>query len=247
MSRKLLLTLFLFFYSQALSTSAKDWIVFWNVGQGSWTTYISDRYCLHIDSGGTWRPTISRCLHKPNMLFLTHYDWDHMGLARRLLRTYPQLCLWEKAPPNTPFHKKKYLETLPICKKQTHHVIKRVYKSYFLRGNESHAYLVANHFLITGDSDRKIEKRFSNRKELKGVFFLLAGHHGSRTSLSPELLKKMPRMQTILASCLKKKYGHPHQETLEKAKKFNAAFLTTELYGSVAFEIPQNFAEQKTF
>ncbi len=238
MIRNFLVTAALCLIPLSVANPQKKWIVFWNVGQGSWTSYITDPYCLHIDSGGTWLPMNPRCQNKPNILLLTHYDWDHIGFAHRLRRTFRQFCLWETVPHNTPLKKKKYLQKIPLCQKQSFPALKRIYKSRFFRYNESHAYLLEKQFLITGDSDRKTEKNFSHLKELKEVRLVLAGHHGSRTSLSPELLANMKSLEMILASCLKKKYGHPHKETVMMAKKYNAALFTTEHYGSVAFEIP---------
>lgn len=220
------------------STPQKKWLVFWNVGQGSWTSYITDQYCLHIDSGGTRLPPHQHCKNKPNFLFLTHYDWDHIGFAQRLHRSLPLMCLWEEVPPNTPLKKKHFLKRIPLCQKQNLPALKRIYRSKFSKKNESHAYLLEGQFLITGDSDHQIEKKFSHLKELKAVRLVLAGHHGSRTSLSPKLLASMKSLEMILASCLKRRYGHPHKETLMKAKKFKKALFTTELYGSVAFELP---------
>ncbi|MBY0383766.1 hypothetical protein K2X05_01290 [bacterium] len=209
----------------------------WNVGQGSWTSYISDDVCLHIDAGGDRIPFSSLCKNKRNVLLFTHYDWDHISLAHRIYANTPSTCLWQHFPSSLKAFKKKFLEKIPICSSIKIPELKTIYTSSFERQNESHAFVIANRLLITGDSDQKTEKKWLFKNDLRSIHFLLAGHHGSRTSIAKELLSQMPSLRMVLASCKKKKYGHPHKETIEKIEKIHRPLLITETFGSIAIEM----------
>jgi competence protein ComEC len=115
--------------------------------------------------------------------------------------------------------------------------LKTIYKSEFKRKNESHAFVIAQQLLITGDSDKKTEKKWLSKNDLHRLRFLVAGHHGSRTSMAKELLHKMPSLEMVFASCKKKRYGHPHKETIEKIKRIQRPLLVTEIFGSMAVEV----------
>ena len=235
--KKIFLFVFLLFFCFSTNKSHPPMIVVWNVGQGSWTSYISDNQCLHIDAGGTWNSLSSLCVHKQNILIFTHYDWDHISLSRRIYSKTPQTCLWQTLPNSLDPRKKKFLEKIPKCKSQSLSSLKTIFTSVFNRKNESHAFIIANQWLVTGDSDKKTEKKWLFKKDLSSIRFLLAGHHGSRTSTAKELLAKAPGLEMVFASCEKKKYGHPHQETIEKIKKFHCPPLVTEELGSMAIEV----------
>ncbi len=211
-------------------------IIQWNVGQGSWTSYINEQYCIHIDAGGEWRGLTPLCRKKKNFLFFTHYDWDHINLASKIQRSARHLCRTQRLPNDISLFKRKILEKIPFCKFIDQKVIRQIYVSTFSQENESHAFIIGGKFLITGDAYKKVEKKWLSSTELKGVQFLLAGHHGSRTSLAPELLRQSPSLKMIFVSCRKKRYGHPHVETKKKAEAFKLPLLITEQIGTMAIE-----------
>jgi competence protein ComEC len=209
----------------------------WNVGQGSWSSYIDDQHCVHIDAGGKWRGLTALCKKKKNFLFLTHYDWDHINLAPKIQRSAHHLCRAQRLPNNLSLYKRKILQKIPLCDFTDLKMIRQIYDAQFSQKNESHAFVLGGKFLITGDASKKIEKKWLPSAHLKEVHFLLAGHHGSRTSLAPELLHQTPSLKMIFVSCLKKRYGHPHAETKKKAEAFKLPLLITEHFGTMALEI----------
>lgn len=219
----------------------KEILVIWNVEQGSWTSYISDLYCIHIDAGGARIPLSTLCKNKKNILLFTHYDWDHIGLANHIYTSEPKTCLWQTLPKTLQHAKRKFLEKIPQCAKMKIPQLQTIYTSAFKWINESHAFVLAGQLLITGDSDQKTEKKWIYKNDLKSIRLLLAGHHGSRTSLARELLTRTPELKMVFASCKKKRYGHPHRQTIEKIKKRKLPLLiTTEAFGSMAIEMDSN-------
>jgi competence protein ComEC len=246
MYKSILLFFAILLLAKELSTSKKDLIVFWNVGQGSWTSILSDDACLHVDAGGRHRPLSQHCRSRKNYLWFTHYDWDHISLARKIFMLAPDTCLMQKPPNHLKDFKKKFLNTIPLCEgNKTTRLQKRfigrlswVHRADFVKTNDSSVFLLAQTVLITGDATQKMEKTWLNKIPLHKVQILLAGHHGSRTSLSPLLLKKALRLRMAIISAEKKKYGHPHKETVEKLRRAHIPMVKTEDFGSIAVELP---------
>jgi competence protein ComEC len=220
----------------SISFEQRNLIVFWNVGQGSWTTLITSDTCVHVDTGGRWRPLVKSCQMRKNYLWFTHYDWDHISLARKIFMTAPDTCLIQAVPPQIKAFKKKFLSIIPQCQRAPRGV-KVIYQSNFLENNDSSAFILAKRILITGDATQKMEKKWLQKIPSPNVHALLAGHHGSRTSLSPQLLKNLPHLRMVVVSAEKKKYGHPHKETIEKLRRARVPMIKTEDFGSVALEM----------
>lgn len=91
-----------------ISSPVQNRIVFWNVGQGSWTTLITDQMCLHVDAGGKPRRLNSSCQSLPNYVWLTHYDWDHINQAQKILLAAPMTCLMQAPPRELKLFKKSF-------------------------------------------------------------------------------------------------------------------------------------------
>jgi competence protein ComEC len=219
------------------ATIAKDKIIFWNVGQGSWTTLVTNKNCIHVDAGGRHRSLSKECYYRKNYLWFTHYDWDHIGLAKKIFLTASKTCLMQPLPATLSPFKKKFLHDIPVCPKTTEKNIHVIYKSNFLINNDSSAFVLGKQVLITGDASQKMEKTWLGKLPANSIHTLLAGHHGSRTSLSTALLKKLKNLRMVIVSAEKKKYGHPHNETVEKLRRARIPMIKTEDFGSVALEL----------
>ncbi len=69
--------------------------------------------------------------------------------------------------------------------------------------------------------------------EYPDIDILKAGHHGSHTSSSPELLTALRPEYALLSYGEGNRYGHPHQETLEKLTQLDISRLDTALHGEI--------------
>jgi competence protein ComEC len=91
--------------------------------------------------------------------------------------------------------------------------------------------------LLVGDAERWAEARLlaSPGMEL-AADFLKVGHHGSRSSSSPELIARVaPRFAAI--SCgIRNRFGHPHPETLETLRRHDVAVFGLDRLGSVEWQ-----------
>ena len=65
-------------------------------------------------------------------------------------------------------------------------------------------------FLLTGDMEKKIEQDLADAGLLEHDDVLKVGHHGSRTSSTPELLDLEHPAFGIISAGFDNSYGHPH-------------------------------------
>ncbi len=70
--------------------------------------------------------------------------------------------------------------------------------------------------LLTGDIEKSIERKLINSGLNLQADILKVPHHGSKTSSSKEFLKAVDSLINIIQAGKDNKYGHPHQEVLER-------------------------------
>lgn len=89
-------------------------------------------------------------------------------------------------------------------------------------------------FLFTGDSPQKMEKYLVSLdgKNLNSDV-LKIGHHGSKTSSSDEFLGYISSEYAVISVGKDNKYGHPHQEILDRLQKFSINILRTGELGTI--------------
>lgn len=89
-------------------------------------------------------------------------------------------------------------------------------------------------FLFTGDAPQKMEKYlvFLDGKNLDADVLKL-GHHGSKTSSSEEFLGYVSPEYAVISAGKENKYGHPHQEVLDRLQKFGIKTFRTDETGTI--------------
>ena len=91
--------------------------------------------------------------------------------------------------------------------------------------------------LITGDMDAGTERDLLTAYgDLPDLEYLVAGHHGSRTSTSADLLDALTP-ETVLISVGSNSYGHPTEETLRRLAERACAVYRTDLHGTIHLSI----------
>ena len=86
--------------------------------------------------------------------------------------------------------------------------------------------------LLTGDLDRAAEKALLEAWDLPDIEYLAAGHHGSKTSTSAELLDAL-KPETVCISVGSNSYGHPARETLRRLGERGCTVYRTDLHGDI--------------
>ncbi len=88
-------------------------------------------------------------------------------------------------------------------------------------------------FLFTGDAEHEAEQTLLARAAPLQADFLKVGHHGSRTSSTPEFLDAVQPRFATMGTGVRNRFGHPHAPTLQKLAARNIAALRTDRYGAV--------------
>ena len=70
--------------------------------------------------------------------------------------------------------------------------------------------------LLTGDIEKSVEKKLVNSDIDLQADVLKVPHHGSKTSSTEEFLKAVESIVNIIQAGADNKYGHPHQEVLDR-------------------------------
>lgn len=88
-------------------------------------------------------------------------------------------------------------------------------------------------FLLTGDMEKRIEEELWAGGFLRHADVLKVGHHGSRTSSTPDLLDTVHPAFGIISAGFDNNYGHPHPLTLAALAERHIAVYRTDRDGLV--------------
>lgn len=91
-------------------------------------------------------------------------------------------------------------------------------------------------FLFMGDAESKSEMDILASGEDVSCDVLKVGHHGSSTSSNESFLKKANPEYAVISCGKDNKYGHPHEETLEKLKQIHAKVLRCDEMGTITIK-----------
>lgn len=91
--------------------------------------------------------------------------------------------------------------------------------------------------LLTGDAEQEVEETLLNAGVSLDADILKAGHHGSRSSSTLAFLEAVSPALMVISCGEGNSYGHPHEETLQKADDIGAAVLRTDLDGRISIGV----------
>lgn len=191
---------------------------------------------------------------------ITHPDSDHMGCAAHVLENIKVKNFVMNGQEKTTQFFKKALEIVEEQKKagtlnpiiaepddiftvgalQMKILGPQPYLVETEKWNEAsliiHATYGERSFLLTGDAEEQGEEDLLkyHKNELKCDIFS-AGHHGSRTSNSKELLNAAKPIYVVISCGEDNSYGHPHQEALDVFENVGAIVYRTDEIGSIIF------------
>ncbi|MFN3454650.1 MAG: ComEC/Rec2 family competence protein [Pseudobdellovibrio sp.] len=227
--------------SQIKNQSYYSFVLFWNTGQGQWITALTPDKCIHFDFGGEvhyWKKNeplfMHLCKNKLNVLYLSHTDKDHYAYLTLFQKKLKKLC-WAELRPTSLNHLSK---KIPLCKdfnKLTDDFL--IYRPAYAKSkNDSSAVYHYKSLLLPGDSTKAHEKIWCKKLDLH-LKYLVLGHHGSKTSTSEDLLKKLSHIYFAIVQARYKKYKHPHHTVVSRLKKHKIPLIRTEDWGNILFEL----------
>ena len=89
-------------------------------------------------------------------------------------------------------------------------------------------------FLLVGDAEREEEADLlAIRRSQLRADLLKVGHHGSRSSSSPEFLRAVAPRDAVISVGARNRFGHPHGETLTSLAEAGIRVWRTDLDGAV--------------
>ena len=93
---------------------------------------------------------------------------------------------------------------------------------------------------IAGVLEREGELRLVETAGLPEVAVLVAGHHGSDTSNTLELLEALKPSLALISVGQNNKYGHPGWDTLVRLDEIGADIYRTDLYGTIEIQLNES-------
>ena len=228
-----------------------------DVGQGQAILLQSQGKTFLVDCGGDYdegaadtvaQTLLSQGIYKLDGLVITHYDADHAGGAPYLLTRVDAENLFL---PYAQDDKGIGTKMQNVSIGQTHYVKEDVKISFddteitifapvsYNSGNESSMCVLFQtencDILIIGDRSEKTEQMLLKEHKLPQLEVLVAGHHGAKTSTSPELLEATRPEYVFISVGEDNAYGHPSQQTIDRVLSFGCKILRTDEHGTVIF------------
>ncbi len=209
-------------------------VYFVNVGQGDSIIIKNKTHTVMIDTGGyknfdMAEETLIPFMNKKKIthidaLILSHDDFDHAGAKDSLIeefKVYNVLTEPEQFPYQIGDLKFENLNDFGFEDEND--------KSLVLSLN-----FIGKKFLFTGDASVETEEKMIQKYDVD-CDILKVGHHGSNTSTSEKFLKLASPEEAVISCGEKNYYGHPHQEIIDRLKKYNVKIRRTDLEGTICY------------
>lgn len=97
--------------------------------------------------------------------------------------------------------------------------------------------------LLTGDVEGAGERQLTaylDERAVRNLTVLKVSHHGSRGTTSDALLQQLQPAIAVISCGKGNRYGHPHQETLERLAAVGTAIYRTDEKGAIIVEVSEN-------
>ncbi|MHA6260184.1 MBL fold metallo-hydrolase [Sporosarcina sp. CAU 1771] len=101
-------------------------------------------------------------------------------------------------------------------------------------------------FLLTGDAEQQAENEMLGRGENLQATVLHAGHHGSKTSTTPNFLAAVKPEIAIYSAGENNSYGHPDAEIVDRITGSGTLLYGTDTHGTIVLETDGKTIEVKT-
>ena len=228
-----------------------------DVGQGQSILLQSENEYYLVDCGGTYASQtadtvanflLSQGVFRLDGVILTHYDADHAGSVLDLLTVVDTDSIYMPDVSDTngireriaAVHADKIEWISDITRWDLTDGTLILYPAkQGVNDNESSVCVLfqsGNYdILITGDRSSAGERALLAEAELPQLELLIAGHHGSHSATSLELLTATQPNAVAISVGANNPYGHPREELLDRLSRYGCRVFRTDLQGTVIF------------
>lgn len=206
---------------------------------------------------------LDRGINKIDYLIVSHFDSDHVGGLIYILQNMKvekiliglQVKNSEQLEDLIKISKQKRIEIITLQKEDKIKLDKNIEievlwpdKNNLILENELNNNslvfkLKYNNFSIffTGDIEKIAEEKIAKEciQSLSSTI-IKAPHHGSKTSSTEELIKKVNPKVVLIGVGEKNNFGHPSLEVLKRYEKANAQIYRTDLNGEIFIKVNKN-------
>lgn len=253
--------LFAFLFSMAASAAGNLEVCFLDVGQGLSVLLSCDgHYALYDGGDRDYSSRVVAHLQEQGVdsldyVIASHYDADHLNGVVGALNVFPAGQIW--GPKDDSKDTRVYEAFVEAANAQGKEIIQPQIGSTFPLGGaqltvlgpcsenyaDSNSYSIVvkvengeDSFLLTGDAPMECEEEMLSAGEDLSCDVLCAGHHGSATSTSWDLLEAALPSWCVISCGTGNDYSHPHEETMEKLASMEIPVFRTDIQGDlVAF------------
>ena len=234
-----------------------------DIGQGDSFLLEKDGKFVMIDTGDIeHRDAIVQLLKKYHVktiskIIITHPHADHLGGMNAIFKNFKVESIYDDGMPANTASYKNYLKQIEANKIPykslkagdevnffdgvNFKVLGPVKKIKDQKGNSDFnnnsivGRLTYGNFsmMFTGDAEKEEEASILSQKGTFKSDVLKVGHHGSRTSTSPEFLKPVAPKEAFISCGQGNDYGHPHKVTVDKLNKAKIHIYRTDRDGTV--------------
>lgn len=231
-------------------------VTFLDVGQGDCAVIESGDTVWMIDAGLEYQNVIKpyllyRGIHTIDAIIVSHPDSDHMEGFQELAAD-PAFEIRALIETDAAIHETAERQKLENQVLAQGGIVRKVHCGYQVQQgavslavlspsaevvyeDENDASLVVRveidgfSFLFTGDASSQVERT----REWPASDVLKAAHHGSRFSTDTQFLSQVNPELTILSCGRQNRYGHPHEEVLERLTQGGYAYRVTAQSGAL--------------
>lgn len=193
---------------------------------------------------------------KLNYIVVTHMDEDHISGIIEILNEPEGLHIDNLILPDTKLVDEAYLELEGLAKSKkiaVHYmkqgdkmsvgdvVLKCLHPAKGFSPDSKNAYSlvldIAYHnfdLLLMGDLELNGEQVLIDSGFLRQYDILKVAHHGSKNSTNEDFLNRVRPTLSVISCGQDNRYGHPHEELLERLVGVNSQILTTAAKGAIS-------------